>query len=153
MRRRTFLAGGCAMLASPAARLRAAPVETQVALSYVTYAAGFTVARVEAQAVFGSAGYGMQLGFRTVGLYGAFFHTNMRTTVQGLWEGTQVAPLRLTSQGVWRGTRHETRIAYQDGMPDVQSLVPPAGTEREPVPRALQAHTIDTLSAIALLGA
>lgn len=150
MRRRTLLlAGPAALLARQATA--ALPGGTHARLSYAIYAAGLNVVRLQIEMDVTSAGYGMQVALRTTGLYGAFVHTNMLTTVQGFWDGDTVRPIRLESHGIWKGAPHQSLMTWQDGIPDVRLLVPPAGTERAPVPTSMQAHTIDDLSAIALL--
>jgi hypothetical protein len=53
--------------------------------------------------------------------------------------------------GHLRGTDRLTRLDYVDGNPVVHALSPPVEQERTPVPPAQTAHTIDTLSAVALL--
>ncbi len=53
--------------------------------------------------------------------------------------------------GVWGGRPRQTLIDYDHGIPEIKVLKPPRGTEREPVPAALRAHTMDTLSALAQL--
>ncbi|HEX2940092.1 MAG TPA: DUF3108 domain-containing protein, partial [Rhodopila sp.] len=45
----------------------------------------------------------------------------------------------------------EAELTYLHGHPEVEQLIPPNDTEREPVPDTLRAHTIDTISALAQL--
>ncbi len=132
----------------PATALAAGPTAI---LKYEIYAAGLRVVHVQIDATLSDAGYGLSLGFTTNGMYGALFPGAIVTDVQGRWEGDQAAPMVLTSRGHWHGGDRQSRIEYQDDRPIVKLLVPPNSAEREEVPPEQQAHTIDTLSAIALL--
>ena len=50
-----------------------------------------------------------------------------------------------------RGQERVTQIDWQNGRPVISQLVPPVEAERDPVPAEEQAHTVDTLSAMASL--
>lgn len=132
----------CAALAQDGVSLHA---------NYEAYAAGMQVAEVESSFVFGPRTYRMNLGYHTTGVVGVFLRGHQFDTVEGAWRGTQPSPLRFTGEGVWRGTDRLAEIEYQAGKPIVRKLVPPITDEREPVPDALQANTMDTLSALASL--
>ena len=136
------------LLGAPAALAQPAPPLT---LSYTIYAAGLPVVGIEVRSDLTATGYGLALGFRTTGLYGALFRGEVTTDVQGTWRNDGATPLRLNSHGIWRGTPYEAAIDYVDGQPMVRRLEPPNSQERTAVPEARQANTIDTLSAIALL--
>jgi Protein of unknown function (DUF3108) len=61
----------------------------------------------------------------------------------------QAEPSRFVGEGWWRGIDRRVDIEYKDGKPIIRRLIPANDSEREPVPDALQANTIDTLSALA----
>ena len=132
----------CAALAQDAVSLHA---------NYETYAAGMQVAEVESSFIFGPRTYRMNLGYHTTGMVGFFLRGHQFDTVEGAWRGTQASPFRYLGEGVWRGADRLAEIEYQAGKPLIRKLVPPNTDEREPVPDALQANTIDTLSALASL--
>jgi hypothetical protein len=120
-------------------------------VSYETYAAGIHVADVESGFSFGPQTYKMKLGYRTTGMVGFFLHGHQFDIVDGAWRGMQAEPSRFIGQGSWRGVDRLTAIDYHDGNPVVRQLVPPNTTEQEPVPEAMQANTIDSLSGLAQL--
>jgi hypothetical protein len=136
------------LAAGPAAR---AAEDSRLTLAYTIYAAGLKVVQIDVRSDLNATGYGLALGFRTAGLYGAFFPGEIVTDVQGLWHDEGAAPLHLASHGIWRGAPYEALIDYLDDRPLVRRLEPPNAKERAPVPEARQAHTIDTLSALAVL--
>lgn len=130
-----------------------APPAASVALhaAYATYAAGLHVADVESGLAFGPWSYQMQFDYRTTGVIGFFYRGHEADSAYGAWSGNTAQPTRFLARGLWHGVRREADLVYQDGMPSVTQLVPPNQGERERVPDALRAHTIDTLSALAQL--
>ncbi|MBN8875562.1 MAG: DUF3108 domain-containing protein [Rhodospirillales bacterium] len=116
---------------------------------YRTYAAGLPVAEVEAGFGLGPWTYQMRMVYRTTGLVGFFYHGHQFNQVDGTWQDGAPVPREFQGVGEWHGEPRVARIDYQDGKPVVRALVPPNEGEREPVPPALQANTIDSLSAIA----
>ena len=128
--------------AQPAAELHAA---------YEVYAVSVPVAALQTGFAFGPTSYRISLAFHTTGLIGALFSGHQTSTVVGRWEGDRPQPLRFTGDGVWRGQARQIVIDYQGGQPMIRSLIPPNEEEREPVPPELQANSVDTLSAVAML--
>lgn len=127
--------------------------QSQVSLhmTYDTYAAGLEVAQVEAGFALGPRAYQMNLAYHTTGMVGFFHRGHQLSTVSGSWHGAQPAPVRFFGAGVWRGQQRVAQIDYDQGLPVVRQLVPPNEAEREAVPDALRADSIDTLSALAQL--
>jgi hypothetical protein len=78
-------------------------------------------------------------------------HSVSDSTVQGLFRDGTVAPQRFDSTGNLRGVDRVTHITYRDGNPVIEQISPPPGDERTLVPADQTLHTIDTLSAIAML--
>jgi hypothetical protein len=120
-------------------------------LHYETYAAGIPVAQVESGFRLGPRTYQMTLGYHTTGLVGFLFRGHQLDQVDGAWRGQLAAPSLFVGKGEWRGVNRLAEIAYRQGSPVIRALVPPNTDEREPVPEALQAGSIDTLSALAEL--
>jgi hypothetical protein len=120
----------------------------EVVASYDTYAAGLNVAEVEAGFVIGPWSYQMRLAYHTTGLAGLLFSGHQVSQVDGTWRANAPMPHSYAGEGVWRSRQRTTRIDYQDGRPLVRALAPPNEDERETVPEALRANSIDTLSAL-----
>lgn len=129
--------------------LASPPAELHVA--YDTYAAGLQVADVRADFALGRDAYQVRVAYHTTGLIGVFYRGHQLDRVDGVWQADRPAPQQYVSSGVWRGVNRMTVIDYRNGDPLIRDLVPPNTQEREPVPPALRAHSLDTLSALALL--
>lgn len=129
----------------------AEPAPVQASADYILYARGLQIAALRAEYRLGAWSYRVQLAYHTTGLAGVLFRGHQRSVAEGGWAGLRAAPGRFATAGEWRGTPRETVIDYVNGQPAVRSMVPPNEDERDPVPAALQADTIDTLSALAQL--
>jgi hypothetical protein len=144
-----------ALLFVPAATVPAAALAPsaarEVRFSYDLRALGLTVARIEATVDLDGAGYRATLTYHTVGLYGMLLPAQSATRVRGSWAGSGVEPAQYSSAAHLHGESRRVLIDYRDGNPDVRTLVPSTPGRWQPVPPALQAHTIDTLSAAVLL--
>jgi Protein of unknown function (DUF3108) len=136
-------------MATPVAA--ADPDVTQVQLAYDTYAASLEVMRMNVFFSLGPWNYRINLDYRTTGLVGFFYRGHQVNTVRGNWNNGHADPAEFFGDGVWRGRERRTLIDYNNGQPDVKILLPPQESEREPVPRNMQLHTMDTLSALAQL--
>lgn len=119
--------------------------------TYQVYAAGFHVAEVQATFSIGRRHYHLQLAYHTTGIVGFFRRGHQFDEVIGTWVAGQPHPEAFTATGVWDGEQGVTRLLYRHDDPVVMRLVPPVEKERQPVPEALQQHSVDSLSAIALL--
>lgn len=137
------------LLLLPSAALAAQTPDLQA--TYQVYAAGFHVADVQATFAIGPRRYDIQLRYHTTGVVGFFRHGHEFNEAIGRWAGNTPRPEDFEASGAWNGTRNLTRILYRAGEPLVERLVPAERRKREPVPRALQRNTIDTLSALALV--
>jgi hypothetical protein len=124
---------------------------TQVQLAYDTYAAAMEVMRMDVSFSLGPWNYRINLDYHTTGLVGFFYRGHQVNTVHGNWDNGRAEPLEFSGDGVWHGRERRTLIDYDNGQPDVKILLPPQESEREPVPREMQLHTMDTLSALAQL--
>jgi hypothetical protein len=146
---RTLLFCGCLLLAPTFARSQ--PATPPVEAGYDIYARGFEVAELQAAFALGPTNYQMQMTYRTTGLIGALFSGHQLSTVRGSWQGDRPAPSRFFGEGFWRGEPRRTVIDYDHGHPLLREMVPANDEERDSVPPALQANTVDTLSALAML--
>ncbi len=124
---------------------------TSLHLSYDSYAASLQVAQVDADIGLGPRDYRMRLAFHTTGMVGFFYRGHQLDMVSGSWRGLQPVPTRFVGAGVWRGSQRAAQLDYDHGVPIVRQLVPPNEAERESVPDALQANSVDSLSALAQL--
>lgn len=118
---------------------------------YDAYAAGVNVIEMDARFEVGADRYRVELDSRTVGAFGLLMRNTSKTVVEGRFVGARPVPDRFFSTGTLRGGPRVTQIDYVGGKPTVRQLVPPNDAEREPVPPAQQADTVDTLSAAAEL--
>ena len=122
-----------------------------VELHYEAYAAGLNVLAMDAEFDVTADRYRVKLEYRTVGGLSLVFSSRQSTTVEGQFVRDRAVPQRFYSTGTLRGGPRVTQIDYRDGQPVVRQLVPATETEREAVPLARQADTIDSLSAMAEL--
>jgi hypothetical protein len=131
------------LLPAPAAALDA---------HYEAYAAGVNVVDMDASFDVKADRYHVRIEYRTVGALGLVVSSRQATTVDGRFDAAgRAVPERFFSSGTLRGSPRVTQIDYRDGKPSVRQLVPPNDGEREDVPPAQQAGTVDTLSAMAEL--
>ncbi len=133
----------CSLVASTPARA--------IDAYYEAYAAGLEVIDMDASLDVAPERYRMRLDYRTVGAFNLVMRSHQETTVEGRFMGARPMPERFYSAGTLRGGPRVTQIDYQAGLPVIRQLVPPNETEREAVPTAQQAETVDTLSAVAEL--
>ena len=119
--------------------------------SYQTYAAGLPVAEVDSGFSFGPRQYRMKLDYRTSGVVAWFIGGHQSDSVIGTWSGAQALPAQFVGKGQWRGEDRVVEIDYTRRKPEIRRLVPLNLENREPVPEALQADSIDGLSAVAEL--
>jgi hypothetical protein len=137
----------CLFATGAAAQEAGLPPPTHV--SYSAYAHGFNVIDLTASLALTPSRYQLEIDFALVGVLGIVFHGDGKTTVSGQFNGSHAAPAELYSAGHFRGAPRVTQIVWRGGNPQIVQMEPPADEEREPVPVAEQAHTIDTLSAMA----
>ena len=126
---------------------RAEPVRA----AYSAYARGLNVLTLDAGIALTASGYRVSIAYRTAGTVGAMFPGEQATVVEGRFVAGRPVPRRFDSRGQFRGNPRVTLIEYPDGNPVVRALTPPNEEEREPVPEALQARTVDGVSVMAQL--
>jgi len=118
---------------------------------YTGYSHGLTVLKLAGSLTLTPIGYAVHITYHTAGMIGMLVHTDNDTQAQGDFVGGAAAPRLFTGFGHLRGTARATRIEYVEGNPVIRELSPPIEQERSPIPPAQTQHTIDTLSALALL--
>jgi hypothetical protein len=134
-------------LASPLAAHPAAAAQ----LSYTLYVLGLPVADAVLSIDLGSPAYRVTLRFRTTGLADLVAGDRLEEHANGRFEADRPAPLEYTSNGRLHGQDRVVDMSYRDGAPVLAAITPPNEAEREDVPAALRARTIDPLSVIVML--
>jgi hypothetical protein len=132
------------------ARLHAADTGSFTA-DYTGYSHGLTVLKLTGSLSLTPGAYAAHVTFHTAGFIGFMVHSDNDSQVQGVFQGTGAAPSLFVGGGNLRGTKRATRIEYKDGNPVITLLTPPNERERTSVAPQDTLHTIDTLSAAALL--
>ena len=132
----------------PAVARGGVPAVADARLDYQAYAHGLPVLRMRVALALWPGGYQVQLRYRTVGLVGFFYRGGQEDQVAGVWHDGRPAPRLYRADGVWHGTPHRLTMAYDDGRPELRTVLPPIRAQREPVPAAAQRGTVDTLSAL-----
>jgi len=139
-------AAALALLTLPAA------AQSPVRASYAAYASGLNILTLEAGYHLGRDGYRVEIALRTAGLLSAFLRGEQTSLAEGRIAGGDVLrPQRYVMDGVWRGTPRRVAIDYDGATPQVRAVVPPNDAERDEVPEAMRAGTVDTLTALAIL--
>ncbi len=128
-----------------------AEIDAQAHIDYQLYVHGLRIGRLEAGLDLHPGQYHIEVAFRTFGLVGWLFRGHQLDTAEGRIVQSRPEPLRFSGLGFWHNAPRRVVIDYVGGQPVVRELEPPNEDERESVPPALQANTIDTLSAMVLL--
>lgn len=117
--------------------------------TYQVYAAGLDFVSAEVRMAMGTAGYTLDIRYRTTGVLGVLYPGRQHNMVSGAWHGIKANPHRYHGVGQWRGRNYVSLIDYGRDQPEIRTLLPPIDEEREPVPEGLRAGAIDTLSGLA----
>lgn len=134
-------------LASPLVTHRAAATQ----LNYRLYVLGLPAAEATLRVDLASPAYRVTLRFHTVGLVTLVAGDRLEEHASGRFESDRPAPLEYGSNGRLHGQDRVADLTWRDGTPIVTAIAPPNEKEREEVPVAQRAHTIDPLSAIVML--
>lgn len=140
-----------AVLASLLGAASARAEDASFRANYAGYSHGLNILNLETMMALHPAGYRLEITYRLGGLIGAFVHGDGSTVVDGRFVGEQALPREMFSSGHFRGAARMTQIDWVDGSPKIVQLQPALEPDRDPVPPSEQAHTIDTLSAMAAL--
>lgn len=142
-----LLLGAALCLPVPAA---ATGVGTLTA-EYTGLSHGLTVLKLAGSLTLTPTGYAAHVTFHTAGLIGFMVHSDNDSQAIGTFKDGTAQPQFFAGTGHLRGTARQTRIDYVDGNPVIHALSPPVEQERTAIPAEQTKHTIDTLSALALL--
>jgi hypothetical protein len=126
-------------------------LSTAAHIDYQLYVHGLRIGRLESALNIHDGKYHIEVAFRTFGLVGMLFQGHQLSVADGRLGRQEPEPARFVGDGFWRGESRQTLIDYVGGQPVVRTLEPPNDDERETIPPALQANTIDTLSSMVLL--
>ncbi len=118
---------------------------------YEGFSHGLLVLRLAGQLTLTPATYVGALQYHLAGMIGWMIRNEDQSQATGVFDGNSAVPKRFDSVGNLRGTERITRIHYSGGDPVIEVRTPPVQLERTEVPAGMTPHTIDTLSAIALL--
>ncbi len=126
----------------------AQPVPGLTELHFAGYAAGSKLVTVTATYDLAGPAYRVTTSFRTAGPAAALFPGGSDAVVTGKIVAGRPRPDRLVSRGVFRGETRVTQIDYANEIPNIRQMQPGPDEGRQPVPEALQAHTVDGLTAM-----
>ena len=135
------------LLASPGAPPKAAAAQ----LGYTIYVLGLPVADAIIGVDMASPAYRLALRFHTTGIADVFAGDKLEEHTAGRLENDEPAPFEYGSSGRIHGQDRTVGLTWHGGTPTIAVIAPPNTAEREDVPAALLAHTVDPLDAIVLL--
>jgi hypothetical protein len=120
-------------------------------LNFTLQVVGLPIAEATLSINLTESDYRASLQFHTTGLANLVDRGNLEQTVSGELRNTQPAPQIFTSRGYLHGQDRSVEMVWQHDTPVVTAIAPPNASEREDVPVALRAGTIDRISLIVLL--
>jgi Protein of unknown function (DUF3108) len=119
-------------------------------LNYRLHVLGIPVADAALNIDLTETGYRASLRFQTTGVANMVDSGHLEETVSGGLRNNRPAPQVYTSRRYLHGQNRVVDMTWQDGNPVVTAIAPP-NTEREDVPAALRAGTVDQISLIVML--
>jgi hypothetical protein len=114
---------------------------------YALSSHGLELIEMHTRVQLAASGYAISVHSKTVGIVGFLARGDVTSVASGRFDGVHVVPERFASSGHSRGADRSVRIGYRDGQPTVELSVP-AEPDRDPVPVAATAGSIDTLSLV-----
>jgi hypothetical protein len=124
---------------------------TAAQLGYTLYVVGLPVADAVLSVDLTAPAYRVTMDFHTTGLADLVVRDHLEETISGRFEGDRPVPLEYRFNSHFHGQDRAVGMTWHDGTPAVTAITPPNGSEREDVPRASRARTIDPLSAFTSL--
>ncbi len=124
---------------------------TRAELSYKAYVAALHVVDLRTFIGLGPWNYRIEVSYHTTGLASLLDAGRQFATAYGQWQDTRAQPDRFQADGVWRGKSRRTLIEYDHGRPELRALVPSIKPDQTAVPAAMQAGSVDLVSALAEL--
>lgn len=141
-----LVVAGC-LVSAPPARAEA-PLEAR----YAAWATGLNIMDIAMEFRPGPEAYRVALSLRTAGLLSFFLRGEQVSVAEGSVRADgRLEPARFRMEGTWWGRARRLALDYEGATPVVRAVVPPNGDEREEVPEAMRAGTVDTLTALAIL--
>jgi len=128
-----------------------APGAAAARLDYGLYVLGVPVADAWVTLDLSAATYRIAFQFQTIGVASLVKDDRLEEHTTGRLDNGGPAPEAYLSTGYIHGLDRVVGMNWRDGNPVVTTRNPPNRGERDDVPMALQAHTVDPLSAIVLL--
>ncbi len=147
---KTFILAAALLPATASATTLGAPTGGYD-VEYTGFSHGFAVLKLSGSLALSPSGYTVHVSFHTAGMAAWMLRSDNDSSVSGSFQGAQAVPALFEGTGNLRGVKRITRITYQAGNPVIQALEPPVEHERTAIPPAQTQHTIDTLSAVAML--
>jgi hypothetical protein len=120
-------------------------------LNYTLHVVGIPVADAALNIDLTESGYRASMRFHTTGLANLVDGGRLEETVSGSIKDDRPVPQIYDSSGYLHEQNRAVDMAWHDGTPAVTAITPPNDTEREDVPAALRAGTVDQVSLIVLL--
>ncbi len=124
---------------------------TAAELNYSLYVLGVPVADAVLNVEMEAYAYRITLRFHTTGLASVVASDRMELRARGVFESDRPAPLDYASNGRRHGQDQLVGLTWRDDTPIVTAISPPNETEREEVPMALRARTVDPMSSFVQL--
>jgi hypothetical protein len=145
MRRMAAVVAAVVVLAAGAA---SADDGETVRLSYDAYVGPFYVVSAEAELRLDGDRYRVVTRAQSEGLAGVLFSWQSEARSEGRFAGRRLQPRSHEMDGQWSGEARQVRLSYDGAGPIAAQILPPPDlSERDPVPAALTADTVDPLSA------
>lgn len=120
-------------------------------LNYALNVLGLPVADASLSVDLTESHYRAAMDFHTTGLANLVDGGRLNETVSGSLRSDRPEPQVYNSSGYLHGQNRVVDMIWQDGIPQVTEITPPNATEREDVPVALRAGTVDQVSLIVAL--
>lgn len=138
---------GAVLLAS-ACLVGPALAQERVTVGLAVYADSFHVAQGRIDIRFDAESFTIATASESTGLFGLFFPWDSRSRTLGSVRDGLVLPVRHETDGAYVSEAREVRIGFNGRAVRLERLLPsPEEDEREPVPAALMAGSLDPLSA------
>ena len=129
----------------------ASPGAQAAELSLGLYVLGVPVADASLSLDLTASGYRVGLRHHTIGLADLVAGSSLDAHARGAFDGGKPAPQDYLANSMVGGQDRSVGLTWREASPIVTRLVPPNTGDREEVPDALRARTIDPLSSIVQL--
>jgi hypothetical protein len=127
-----------------------APASTPTLLHYTARLHGVPLLGATFCLRLGATSYQAGFSARTLGVAEFIAHARSDAHVAGTIAGTTINPTAYAEHGRLSGEEHTVAIGYKAGNPVLETLTPPPGRDRLPIPAADTIGAVDGLTALAL---